>query len=95
MDRIPIGIREIKETGVVGREVIARFDYRFPGLVSSESVKQIVLFDEPYQLSVIVGKEYEEWQISNWVKAHDGRWSAADFLKNKIIENGGSLAPKV
>ena len=87
----PIGIRGIRIIHLSDREIIASFEFRLP-VYGSGPLDEIVTFDKPYEFTLIAGKEYGEAEINEWVTAHDNKWNAADFLLDKIVENGALIA---
>ena len=46
-----------------------------------------------YDFAAIVGKEFDELQISEWVKAHNGNWDNSLFFIEKINAYVESICP--
>ena len=90
MQKIPVSIRDIRLSTHSDLEMVARFEYRRP-TQSLKSVRENVTFGMTYDFAAIVGKEFNEHEISEWVKAHNGNWDAVLFFIEKIIACGGAI----
>jgi hypothetical protein len=90
MQRIPVGIRNIRLSTISNLEMVARFEYRHQTL-TLEIVDETVLIGENYHFQAIVGKEFGEHEISEWVKSHHGNWDKSLFFIEKIMEHGGAI----
>ena len=93
MERIPNGIGGIQIAPGRDKTIQAKFDYRSANF-AIESIDQMVLFHAQYPFTHIVGADFGESEINEWVTAHGGNWLAAGFLLDKIVERGGSLPPR-
>jgi hypothetical protein len=94
MQRIPIGIRDILLSKIVDTAIVAKFEYRLPGPPGIKTERDSVHFDKRYFFEAIIGADFGEGEINEWVKAHGGTWEAREFLYDKIMERGGSLQPR-
>jgi hypothetical protein len=90
MQKIPVGISDIRLSAISDLEMVARFQYRRPMLVI-KSVNENVTFGMTYDFASIIGKEFNEHEISEWVKTHNGNWDKALFFIEKINECGSAI----
>jgi hypothetical protein len=88
--RIPISIRHIRLSAVSDKAIEARV-YWIAG-PRIESGIETVNFAETYSFNYIVGAEFNEGEINEWM-ASNGKWDSAVFLLEKIIACTGSLRP--
>ncbi len=66
------------------------FEYR-PPAAGVEIVDETVTFPRVFPFDVLFPLEFSEPEINEWIGAHDGKWDKAEFLFDKMKENGGSI----
>jgi hypothetical protein len=90
MQKIPVGIRDIRLSTHSDLEMVARFEYRRPAL-PRKSIDENITFGMTYDFAAIIGKEFNEHEISEWVKAHNGNWDKALFFIEMIKMSGAAI----
>ena len=85
--RIPISIRHIRLSAVSDKAVEARVFYWISG-PSTESEIETVNFAKTYPFNYIVGAEFNEGEINEWM-ASNGKWDSSGFLLEKIMARAG------
>ena len=94
MQRIPIRIDAIRVVDERNREIEANFQYSFGSGPETEFVQEHVILESPHYFIAIAGKTFDKCAIDDWVRAHDGRWSAATFLQDKIMDLSAPGGPE-